>query len=122
MTTAISRRMRLGLVLLGSILALTLGLISGPASAQASVSNYCGGWLGSGKLCEGAPRYLYQTYGWGDQGAVCVSVVHWMGPTCSSGAGAGVYSGQIGTNVWAVPWIQNIAGGANFVHGVALTH
>ena len=122
MTTVLSRKAKSTLVLMASVLALTLALIAGPASAQASTSNYCGGWLGGGQSCEGSARYLYQTYGWGDQGSVCVSVVGWMGPTCSSGAGAGVYSGQIGSNVFAAPWIQNNSGGSNFVHGVALTH
>lgn len=122
MTNALTRKAKAGLVLIGAVLALTLSLMSGPASAQASVSNYCGTWLGGGQICEGAARSLYQTYGWGDQGSVCVSVVGWMGPTCSGGAGAGVYSGQIGSNVWAIPWIKNNTGGSNFVHGVALTH
>lgn len=122
MTAVLSRKLKAPLLLAASLLVLILGLISGPASAQASTSNYCGGWLSAGKICEGSARYLYQTYGWGDQGSVCVSVVLYMGPTCSSGAGAGVYSGQIGSNVWATPWIQNNSGGSNFVHGVALTH
>jgi hypothetical protein len=41
MSTAISQKMRLTLMLLGTLLALTLGLVSGPASAQAATSNYC---------------------------------------------------------------------------------
>ena len=122
MNAVLSRKTKATLVLMASVLALTMGLLSGPASAQASTSNYCTGWLGGGSICEGAPRQLYQTYGWGDQGSVCVSVVLWMGPTCSSGAGAGVYSGQISSNVYATPWIKNNIGGSNFVHGVVLTH
>lgn len=122
MSTAISRKTQLTLLLLACLASLALGMASGPASAKASVSNYCGGWLGASKQCVGAGRYLYQTYGWGDQGPVCVSITYHMGPTCSARAGDGVYSGKLPVNVYSGPWIQNPTGGANYVHGIALTY
>jgi len=122
MTTALNRRARLLLMLMGSLVALSLGLISGPAAAEASTSNYCTGSLGASKECVGSSRWLYQTYGWGDQASVCVSITYWMGPTCSAGAGAGAYSGRIGQHVYSSPWIKNNSGISNFVHGVALTY
>lgn len=122
MAIALSRKAKTGLVILGCIMALTLSLLSGPASAQASTSNYCTGWLGGGGSCTGASRYLYQAYGWGDQGSVCVAMAYYTGWSCSSGAGAGVYSGQMFQNVATSPLISNNYGGNNYVHGVALTH
>lgn len=120
MSTVISRRARLGLVLLGSLLALTLGLISGPASAQAATSNYCTGWLGGNGGCVGAARWLYQVYGWGDQAPVCVAANEGYAYSCSSAAGVGVYSPNHGTN-WFKPVIVNGSlNSSNFVHGVAL--
>jgi hypothetical protein len=118
MTTTISRKARLSLVLLGSLLALSLGLLSGPASAQAATSNYCVGWQ-QDRLsnCFGAKRVLYQTYGWGDHGAVCVSAMN--GWYCSSGPGAGVYSAWRPPD-YINPGIMNGINSPNFVHGVAL--
>jgi hypothetical protein len=106
-------------MLLGSIAALTIGLISGPSAAQAATSGYCTGWLSPG-TCEGAARWLYQTYGWGDQGAVCVAVNSGYPTVCSSGAGAGVDSPRLGSAQWLKPLIINWAGKQNFVHGIAL--
>jgi len=118
MTTTISRKARLGLVLLGSLLALSLGLISGPASAQAATSNYCVGWQQTiTNYCFGAKRVLYQTYGWGDHGAVCVTAMN--GWYCSSGPGAGVYSASRPAD-YLSPGIKNAINSPNFVHGVAL--
>jgi hypothetical protein len=119
MVTAISRRAKLGLVLMGSLCALALGLISGPAPAQAAWSNYCVGWQGGYGYCDGAQRLLYQTYGWGDQGRVCVAVQRGYSQNCSSGAGQGVYSPVWGPGHF-FPFISNNTAGANFVHGVAL--
>ena len=125
MSTTISRKARLGLVLLGSLLALSLGLISGPmsvisgpTSAQAATSNYCVGWMQNRlNYCYGAKRVLYQTYGWGDHGAVCVSAMN--GWYCSSGPGAGVYSAWRSPD-YISPGIMNGINSPNFVHGVAL--
>ncbi len=122
MSTAISRKAKLTLVLLGSLLALTLGLVSGPAPANASTSGYCTGWLGASNQCTGAHRYLYQAYGWGDQASVCVGLAYWTGWSCSSGAGAGVYSAAVPVNVSTSPVISNNSGKNNFVHGIALTY
>jgi len=123
MAISLNRRAKLTLLLLGSLLALTLGLISGPAAAQASTSNYCGGWKGPWVDCGGASRQLYQTYGWGDQASVCVGMTYSSGGwSCSSGAGSGVYSGQLAYNVTDIPRIKNNSGVNNYVHGVALTH
>jgi hypothetical protein len=121
MVTALNRKARLTLVLLGSLLALTLGVASGPASAEASTSPYCGGWKSAWQDCTGALRYLYQTYGWGDQASVCVAVAPGYGTACSSGAGNGVYSARLDTNHYVDPWIKNNSGGNNYVHGVALS-
>lgn len=119
MVTALSRKMKLTMVLLGSLCALALGLISGPAPAQAAYSNYCVGWQQNiSNYCFGAARALYQTYGWGDHGAVCVTASN--GWYCSSGPGAGVYSARFASPVWANPGIKNGINSPNFVHGVAL--
>jgi hypothetical protein len=119
MSTAISRRAKLAFTLLGSLCALSLGLISGPASAQAATSGYCTGWLGGQQSCAGAYRTLYQVYGWGDQGPVCVAI-DGHAAYCSAGAGAGVYSAPVAVQ-WNRPLIWNVNGyKSNFVHGVAL--
>ena len=118
MVTAISRKARLSLMLLGSLCALTLGLVSAPAPANAAVSYYCTGWLNGGASCWGAQRLHYQTYGWGDQGAVCVAVGGWGG-RCSSGPGVGVYSDRAAFSMNVNPFIANSSAKANFVHGVA---
>ena len=134
MVTACSRKIRQSLILLGSMLALTLGLILGPASAQASIdsmsgpasvqstSEYCGGWQGPYTGCNGAARSQYQVYGWGDQGTVCVGIVSVTGLSCSSGAGSGVYSAAYFENVYSTPYIENRSGGNNFVHGISLAY
>ncbi len=120
MTTAISRRARLALVLLGSLCALFLGLISGPAPAQAAVSNYCTGWLGGNQGCVGASRWMYQSYGWGDQHSVCVAVHPGYPLACSSGAGSGVYSARYQPWHFSPTIVNGHLYSANFVHGVAL--
>jgi len=122
MSAALSRKAKATFVLMVSVLALSIALLSGPASAQASTSNYCTGWQSSGGSCEGAGRYMYQVYGLGDQGSVCVAMAFYTGWSCSSGAGSGVYSGETFKNVATSPLIKNNFGGNNFVHGVALTH
>ena len=99
-----------------------LAAVALPAQADASTSSYCGGWKNPWEACNGAQRWLYQTYGWGDQGAVCVLIAGWTGANCSSGAGAGVYSPQLSSDVNGYPRIMNNTGGNNYVHGVALTH
>lgn len=109
-------------MIVGCLLALSVGLIAGPASAQASTSEYCGGWKSPQQGCTGAARWLYQAYGWGDQSGVCVvisGVTEWR---CTTRAGEGVYSPATSSNVWAQPGIQNWSNVNNFVHGVALTH
>lgn len=105
-------------MLLGSICALTLGLLSGPAPANAAVSNYCTGWQPVGGYCVGADRWLYQTYGWGDQGGVCVAVYEYP-RACTFSANTGVYSPKSPV-LWTRPIIWNNHNGSNFVHGVAL--
>lgn len=82
--------------------------------------------LGGNGYCAGPTTGMYQTYGWGDQHSVCVDIRPWSGVRrCSSGPGAGVYSGEIppseiGENT-GTAWIENNAAGANYVHGVWLT-
>ena len=124
MSTAISRKARLGLVLLGSLLALTLGLISGPASAEGATSPYCNPHtLGPWQTCAGVSRKIYQTYGWGDHASVCVWIQNWpSGKNCSAGAGHGVYSGVIPCCFYGgwPPLISNNSAKTNTVHGVAL--
>lgn len=93
-----------------------------PKAANASTSPYCGGNKAGWEACTGGIRWLYQTYGWGDQGSVCVTVVGYPVYACSSSAGSGVYSGNVGSNVYAYPYIRNNTPGSNYVHGVALTH
>lgn len=122
MATALIRKTKLTTTLVGAMLALSVGLIAGPASAQASTSNYCGGTLSSGAYCFGATRWVYQTYGWGDQGGVCVGIFGYPSEACTNAANTGVYSANLGSNVWAQPFIHNLPGGSNVVHGVALTH
>jgi len=121
MITAMRRHTKLGLALLASTLALTLGLISGAASAQAAISTYCGGWLyGASEPCFGAQRWLYEVYGWGEQGGVCVEISNQSTMACVNKANQGVYSGtKLGYNTWGTPVIVNYSGGSNFVHGLA---
>jgi hypothetical protein len=113
-------RMKFWLAAIGSVVALAIAVL--PATASASTSPYCGGWKGPWGGCEGAGRQLYQVYGWGDQASVCVYIVHSTGYSCSSGAGSGVYSGQLPFNVTDIPAIKNNSGVNNFLHGVAFTH
>jgi hypothetical protein len=121
MTASLNRRAKL-LALVGTLAALAVSLISGPTAAQASTSEYCGGWKSPGQECSGAARWVYQTYGWGDQASVCVGIGGWTGVSCSSGAGAGVYSGQMSSNVYSWLYMKNNSSINNYVHGVALTH
>jgi hypothetical protein len=114
-------RMKFWLAAIGAVVALGVAA-SQPATAAASTSEYCGGWKSSWQECGGARRPLYQTYGWGDQGSVCVAVAEWTGLPCSSGAGSGVYSAKLNSNVNAIPWIKNNSSGNSFVHGIALTY
>ena len=114
-------RMKFWLAALASLIALATA-VAMPAAADASTSNYCGGWKSAHQECGGESRWLYQTYGWGDQASVCVGIGGWTGTSCSSGAGAGVYSGQMPSNVFSWPYISNNSNGNNYVHGVALTH
>jgi hypothetical protein len=120
MTTALNQRARLLLMLLGSLAALCIGMTSGPDSAHAATSTYCTGWQNPGGFCSGAPRTLYQTYGWGDQGGVCVAPHLGWPRGCTSSAGTGVYSPRLSQPSYLNPYIANNSGGANFVHGVAL--
>ncbi len=113
-------RMKFWLAAIGSVVA--LALVVQPATAGASTSPYCGGWKSPYQECGGEGRWLYQTYGWGDQASVCVGIGGWTGISCSSGAGSGVYSGQMPSNVHSWPYIKNNSNGNNYVHGVALTH
>jgi hypothetical protein len=118
MNIAVIRRMRLGLVLLGALVALSLASINGASPAQASTSTYCTQWLGGWGNCKGAERTFYQLYGWGDQGRACVG--SWGSPvSCSSGPGAGVYSATYPNIKW-FPFITNGTAQNNFVHGIAL--
>src|SRR5690349_6082713 len=115
MTTALNRRARISLMLVGCLVALSLGLISGPAAAQASTSTYCTGWQNPGGFCSGAVRTLYQTYGWGDQGGVCVAVHLGWPRGCTSSAGTGVYSPRLSSPSYLNPYIANNSGVTNFV-------
>lgn len=122
MRYALTRKARLLVVTAGSIAALSVGLIAGPAAAQASTSPYCGGTLASGGWCFGAARWQYQTYGWGEQGGVCVGIFEYPTRACTQAANTGVYSADVGSNVWQQPYIGNNVPWSNYVHGVALTH
>ena len=118
MVTALSRKARLTLVLMGSLVALSLGLVS---SAQAATSTYCTGWLGGNQACAGAGRTLYQTYGWGDQYPACVAIEAGWAISCAPSAGTGVYSQRLATPRWSKPLIVNgNLNTPNFVHGIAL--
>lgn len=116
------RKFKKGVMLLGCLLAVSVGLVAGPASAQASTSEYCGGWESPNTGCSGAARWLYQAYGWGDQAGVCVVIAGKTEWRCTTHASEGVYSPSTVSNVWAQPAIQNWSNVNNFVHGVALTH
>ena len=120
MTVALGR-MKFWLAAACAVLAMAAA-VTQASPAKASTSTYCGGSLGGYLACTGEKRWLYQTYGWGDQGSVCVSIVEYPVYACSAGAGSGVYSGNVGSNVFKYPYIRNNIGSPNFVHGVALTH
>ncbi len=113
------RQPRILLALLGTVAALCLGLLSAKP-AEATWSNYCGGWLGAWGTCSGAARTVNQTYGWGDQYQVCVAVEAGLPAACSHSAGEGVYSQQLSSPKWAKPFIQNNNNPGNVVHGIAL--
>lgn len=115
------RKGRLIGALAGTMALLVLGLVLGPVSAQASTSPYCGGVLPPEGGCGGAARWLYQTYGWGEQAGVCVGV-DGSGYGCTARINEGVYSVNLGSNTWTTPVIRNVGYVNNFVHGVALTH
>jgi hypothetical protein len=121
MSSVLSRKARLTLTLLGAVVALSLALFAGPSAAHAETTTYCGGNLPGQYYCYGAKRWLYQTYGWGDQGGVCVWIVEYTGKSCSSGAGNGVYSARFGSDVHQLPAIGNAIWSTNFVHGIALS-
>jgi hypothetical protein len=74
-------------MLLGCLTALSIGLVLGAGSAQAGTSTYCAGTVSAGQTCIGAQRWLYQTYGWGDQAGVCVGIVEFVVEGCTSSAG-----------------------------------
>jgi len=114
-------RMKFWLAALFSLMALAVA-IAMPAAANASTSNYCGGWKSPHQECSGEARWVYQTYGWGDQASVCVGIGGWTGVSCSSGAGSGVYSGQMASNVYSWLYLSNNSNVNNYTHGVALTH
>jgi hypothetical protein len=116
------RKGRLIGALMGTMALLVLGLVVGPVSAQASTSPYCGGVLPSYGGCFGAARWLYQTYGWGDQTGVCVTLGRGREYLCSFHPNEGVYSPNAGSNIWSEPGIMNPGIVSNYVHGVALTH
>lgn len=120
MSFAVSK-MKVWLAALGATIAL-VAAIAIPATANASTSNYCGGWKGPRQECFGEARSVYQTYGWGDQASVCVGIGGWTGVSCSSGAGSGVYSGQMPSNVYSWLYLSNNSNINNYTHGVALTH
>lgn len=121
MGTVSIRKPRKDLVIVACLLALVVGLIAGPASAEASTSPYCGAVMPPTGSCYGAARWLYQAYGWGDQGGVCVATGRGWTWYCVGGANTGVYSANAGSNVWAEPFILNNSNVTNYVHGVALT-
>lgn len=119
---AISLKLKLWLAALAALSVLAFAGSAGSAAAQASTSPYCGGTLAVGQYCLGANRWLYQTYGWGDQGGVCVAVFAYTQNACTTAANTGVYSASLPSNTWAMPYIRNNVNQPNYVHGVALTH
>jgi len=119
---AFSLKVKLWLAAAAAFSVLAFAGSAGSAAAQASTSTYCGGTLTAGQYCVGAQRWLYQAYGWGDQGGVCVAVWEYTVQACTSAANTGVYSANVGQNVWTYPFIRDNFNGANNVHGVALTH
>jgi hypothetical protein len=92
-------------------------------TADAAVYGFCENvQLGQNGYCAGSTTGLYQDYGWGDQHSVCIDIRPWPNVRrCSSGPGAGVYSGEIPPNNAGLPWIENNAAGSNYVHGVYFT-
>jgi hypothetical protein len=108
-------------MLLGAVAALSITLLAGPGSARAETTTYCAGNLGSAQYCFGAKRWLHQTYGWGDQAGVCVGIAEIPSEGCTSSAGVGVYSTNVGSNVFKYPSIRNNSVKTNFVHGIALS-
>ena len=119
---AISLKLKLWLAALAALSVLAFAGSAGSAAAQASTSPYCGGVLAGSHGCYGAARWLYQSYGWGDQGGVCVAVGYGYELACVGGPNNGVYSPAAGSNVWSAPYIFNPGPVNNYVHGVALTH
>lgn len=100
-------------VLAGTLIALCLTLAL--ASAPASASPYCGGWLGAYGRCYGAERSMVGVTGYGDHHSVCVGIGIISG-NCSGGPGqqATFYWGR---SIYDRPRIENNAAGNNFVHG-----
>jgi len=122
MVTAIKRKTKVALAVLGSMLALGVSLSAGPASAQAAITPYCGGWKGPWDWCAGAYRVLYQTYGWGEQAGVCVAPHHGWQVRCTTKANTGVYSDAWNEDMLGAPFISNNSNQNNFVHGLAGSH
>lgn len=128
MVTLISRRWIAMLALASALLGVCMTLlIASPPKAHAGLSPYCNNILyGPWGACWGEHRQHYATYGWGDEGRVCVwSSWNYGGGAstsylCSSGAGAGVYNPYPETYFF-YPGITNQTGGYNRLHGVAYT-
>jgi hypothetical protein len=98
-----------------------------PPKADADLSpdgvyGFCGNYLVHGnEACFGPASEFYQVFGYGDQHSVCV-LVGGIPSTerCSSGPGAGVYSGEVSSG--GTPVIRGNAEGDTNVHGDILTH
>jgi hypothetical protein len=111
----------------GVVLAVCLMFLLGSPPGVKANTYYCNNQtLGSYGRCDGAPRWLYATYGWGDQHSVCVLATTYPGGgayggyTCSGGPGQGTLTYVTdGTAFYLYPAIANHAAGSNTVHGSA---
>lgn len=126
---AVLKRSRMGVAAATAALALlTCAFQLGNATkADADLSpdgvyGFCGNVLVHGhEACFGPASEFYQVFGYGDQHSVCVMVGGIPSTQrCSSGPGAGVYSGEVSSG--GTPVIAGNAEGDTNVHGDILTH
>ncbi|HEY2768299.1 MAG TPA: hypothetical protein VGI76_08580 [Solirubrobacteraceae bacterium] len=117
-----TKALAIGTALAASCLALLLG---GTATANATENPYCNPrtLAGGGACSTENTRTFNALFGWGDNHAVCVSVVivppgPGISRVCSHNPGEGVYD-PLAEKVTLYAGIDNPAAGSNTVHGVS---
>lgn len=109
----VRRLSRLVAALAGTLaLASAAGAVTAPA---ASASPFCHGATVTGtQTCWGDPRNLSGDQGWGAQRAICIGAgAIWGG--CAPPNTLKVMN--LGTTIWAQPWISGNGGGTTTVYG-----